>query len=198
MAKRKEPEKLYGTKQVAEILGIPDWRVKNFTEGEAYRLPKPQLVGTGRGSRRLYTITDICRIAIANQLVECGFSPEAIGDAIEEIPRSMLTRLPDSFKDDEDAPKELQEGRAKELYESLKKMEESWKELPESRLILSRRRGEDWQVEESVIFYLDDEHPPKPDKYGIFYLDLSALIEDVGLRLRAMKEKQEMKKGGKP
>jgi len=198
VAKRKEPEKLYGTKQVAEILGIPDWRVKNFTEGEAYRLPKPQLVGTGRGSRRLYTITDICRIAIANQLVECGFSPEAIGDAIEEIPRSMLTRLPDSFKDDEDAPKELQEGRAKELYESLKKMEESWKELPESRLILSRRRGEDWQVEESVIFYLDDEHPPKPDKYGIFYLDLSALIEDVGLRLRAMKEKQEMKKGGKP
>jgi DNA-binding transcriptional MerR regulator len=198
MAKRKEPEKLYGTKQVAEILGIPDWRVKNFTEGEAYRLPKPQLVGTGRGSRRLYTITDICRIAIANQLVECGFSPEAIGDAIEEIPRSMLTRLPDSFKDDEDSPKELQEGRAKELYESIKQMEESLKELPESRLILSRGGGEDWQVLESVMFYLDEEHLPKPDKHGIFYLDLSALIEDMALRLRAMKEKQEMKKGGKP
>lgn len=198
MVKRKEPEKLYGTKQVAEVLGIPDWRVKNFTEGEAYRLPKPQLVGTGRGSRRLYTITDICRIAIANQLVECGFSPEAIGDAIEEIPRSMLTRLPDPFKDNDDPPKEPQEGPAKELYESIEKMKQSLKELPESRLILSRQGGEDWQVAESVIFYLDDEHPPKPDKYGIFYLDLSSLIGDVGLRLRVEKEKQEMRKGGKP
>jgi DNA-binding transcriptional MerR regulator len=203
VVKRKEPEKLYGTKQVAEILGIPDWRVKNFTEGEAYRLPKPQLVGTGRGSRRLYTITDICRIAIANQLVECGFSPEAIGDAIEEIPRSLLTRLPDPFKpdpfkDDEEPPEEPQESPAKELFDRIKEMKESLKELPESRLILSRRGGEDWQVEESVIFYLDDEHPPKPDKDGIFYLDLSALIEDVALRVRVMKEKQEMKKAGKP
>jgi DNA-binding transcriptional MerR regulator len=199
MAKRKEPEKLYGTKQVAEILGIPDWRVKNFTEGEAYRLPKPQLVGTGRGSRRLYTITDICRIAIANQLVECGFSPEAIGDAIEEIPRSLLTRLSDSFKeDDEDPPKELQEGLAKELYGRVKELKESLDErLRKSCLILSRGGGEDWQVMESVMFYLDEEHPPKPDKRGIFYLDLSALIEDMALRLRAMKEKHEMKEAGK-
>lgn len=198
MVKRKEPEKLYGTKQVAEILGIPDWRVKNFTEGEAYRLPKPQLVGTGRGSRRLYTITDVCRIAIANQLVECGFSPEAIGDAIEEIPRSMLTRLPDPFKDSDDPPKEVQEGLPKELYERLQRMEQSVKEIPEYRLILSRRGGEDWEVGPSVMFYLDDKHPPKPDKYGIFYLDLSSLIEHIYLRLRVEKEKQEMKKGGKP
>lgn len=197
MAKRKEPEKLYGTKQVAEVLGIPDWRVKNFTEGEAYRLPKPQLVGTGRGSRRLYTITDICRIAIANQLVECGFSPESIGDAMEEIPRSTLTRLPDPFKDDEEPPIELP-GVANEL---LGRVKEQWKSaekrLRHSRLILRREGGSDWQVGESVMFYLDDEHPPKPDKNGIFYLDLSALIDDVGLRLRVMKEKQEMKKGGK-
>jgi DNA-binding transcriptional MerR regulator len=197
MSKRKEREKLYGTKQVAEILGIPDWRVKNFTEGEAYRLPKPQLVGTGRGSRRLYTITDICRIAIANQLVECGFSSEAIGDAIEEIPRSTLTRVPNPFKDDEDTPKELEEGPAKELYDRVIQGESIEKKLRESRLILSREGGDDWQVGESVMIYLDDEHPPKPDKHGVFYLDLSALFEDVALRLRGMKEMREMKKAGK-
>src|SRR5215467_6344033 len=98
MAKRKDRiEKLYGTKQVAEILGIPDWRVKNFTEGDAYRLPKPQLVGSGRGSRRLYTLIDVGRIAIADALVNCGFSPEAIGEAIQEIPRSKLRMFPDAL-----------------------------------------------------------------------------------------------------
>src|SRR5438270_479836 len=53
---------LYGTSQVAEILGIPEWRVKNFSEGAAYKLPPAHRVGSGRGSRRLYGWEDIFRI----------------------------------------------------------------------------------------------------------------------------------------
>ena len=84
---------LYGTSQVAEILNIPEWRVKNFSEGEAYRLPPAKQVGRGRGSRRLYEWTDIHRILIANELVEMGFSPETVGQAVREIPESKLVSI---------------------------------------------------------------------------------------------------------
>ena|ERR1700730_12395069 len=93
MKRKQQSEKLYGTKQVAELLRIPDWRVKNFSEGGAYGLPPSQTVGTGRGSRRLYRESDVCRIAIANALVTVGFSPEAVGKAIREIPESTLIEL---------------------------------------------------------------------------------------------------------
>src|ERR1700681_513404 len=85
MKRKQQSEKLYGTKQVAELLRIPDWRVKNFSEGGAYGLPPSQTVGTGRGSRRLYRKSDVFRIAIANALVTCGFCPEAVGKAIREL-----------------------------------------------------------------------------------------------------------------
>jgi len=89
-AQRQSRAELYGTSQVAEILSIPEWRVKNFSEGEAYRLPPAHRVGSGRGSRRLYDWADIFRIAIANHLVEFGFTAEAVGRAVREIPESVL------------------------------------------------------------------------------------------------------------
>jgi hypothetical protein len=93
-------EKLYGTKQVAEFLDIPIWRVKNFSEGRAYGLPPSQTVGTGRGSRRLYSEADIYRMAIANALVDLGFSPEVVGHAHSKIPVSMLVDVKGEQADD--------------------------------------------------------------------------------------------------
>jgi DNA-binding transcriptional MerR regulator len=81
---------LYGTKQVSSMLGIPEWRVKNFSEGEAYGLPPAIRTGRGRGSRRLYELADIYRMLIANELVGCGFTPEAVGRAVREIRESEL------------------------------------------------------------------------------------------------------------
>jgi hypothetical protein len=75
---------LYSTKQVAAMLEIPVWRVKNFSEGKAFRLPPSIQVGTGRGSRRLYDWKDVCRIAIADKLTMIGFTPKAVGMVIEE------------------------------------------------------------------------------------------------------------------
>jgi hypothetical protein len=90
MTKKKGKPELYGTRQVAAILDIPEWRVKNFSEGEAYRLPPSVRVGSGRGSRRLYGWADIFRIGLADRLVKCGFTPESVGRAVREIPESLL------------------------------------------------------------------------------------------------------------
>jgi DNA-binding transcriptional MerR regulator len=88
--KTKSRPELYGTAQVAEILGIPEWRVKNFSEGATYRLPPAHRIGKGRGSRRLYGWEDIFRIAIAEHLVKCGFTAESVGRAVREVPESVL------------------------------------------------------------------------------------------------------------
>jgi len=90
MARKKERLELYGTRQVAAILDIPEWRVKNFSEGEAYRLPPSVRVGSGRGSRRLYSWEDIFRIGLADRLVRFGFTPEAVGQAVREVPESTF------------------------------------------------------------------------------------------------------------
>jgi hypothetical protein len=87
---KNQKSKLYGTKQVAEMLGLPVWRVKNFSEGKAFRLPPSAQLGTGHGSRRLYDWKDVCRIAIADKLTTLGFTPETVGAAIREIPDSKL------------------------------------------------------------------------------------------------------------
>jgi hypothetical protein len=88
--RRKSPRVLYTTKDVAKMLGVDNWRIKNFSEGGTYGLPPAMHVGQGRGSRRLYDKSSICRLLIANEMVECGFTPEAVGRAIREIPESKL------------------------------------------------------------------------------------------------------------
>lgn len=88
---------LFSTRQVAEMLGIEMWRVKNFSEGEAFRLPPTMLVGRGRGSRRLYDKKDVYRILIANEMTMMGFTPQAVGAAIREIAESRL--VPDEGAD---------------------------------------------------------------------------------------------------
>lgn len=88
-SRAKAPE-LFSTRQVAEMLGIEMWRVKNFSEGEAFRLPPTMLVGKGRGSRRLYDRRDVYRILIAHEMTMLGFTPQAVGAAIREIAESRL------------------------------------------------------------------------------------------------------------
>lgn len=66
-------------------------RVKNFTkDGTASGLGPSYVYGKGRGSRRFFSFEDVLRIAIANELVECGFAPKVVGEAIREIPESVL------------------------------------------------------------------------------------------------------------
>lgn len=90
---------LYTTSEVATKLGLDEWRVKSFSKGEVYGLPPSFQVGTGRGSRRLYTDEDIVRIAVAYDLLESGFGSKVIGEAVKAIsPPEVIERIVKDIK----------------------------------------------------------------------------------------------------
>lgn len=80
-----ELPQLFRTADVAALLGIEEWRVRNFSEGKAYGLPPSFRVGKGQGSRRLYIEKDILKLSVAHDLVESGFTAKAVGKAIKLI-----------------------------------------------------------------------------------------------------------------
>lgn len=184
MAKKKPTDKLfYGTKQVAEFLGIPEWRVKNFSEGKTYGLPPTQTLGKGHGSRRLYGEADILRLAIAAELVDFGFGPEVVKNALSKIPDSKLLDV------EGELPGELPEDMPILVCES-----GLWR----------LRRVEDVHdlVEKALAF--------PGEEFGVFILNFPNLIEPVyqRMQLHKAKELQETKEllaklygkseGGKP
>jgi hypothetical protein len=120
-------------------------------------------VGTGRGSRRLYREADVCRIAIANALVTCGFGPEAVGKAIRELPESLIT---ESYFD---APAD----------------EELEAEPYESRPVLICRGGE-WRLKQAKhVEDLVEEQMESPEaKEGLFILNLLTVLYGLVEKLR--------------
>jgi hypothetical protein len=75
----------FGTGQVAEILGLPIWRVQKFLDSPRYNLSPEGQLGTGHGSRRVYTRDDILRIAIAARMVEDGFTASLVGSTLGQF-----------------------------------------------------------------------------------------------------------------
>lgn len=155
----------YGTKQVANILGVPEWRVKNFIEGEAYKLAASHQLGTGRGSRRVYTEANICRLGIALELVNCGFAPEAVGRAVREIPESILIPSENPAPSDE--------------CSILVGISGQWKVQSANRV--------ETLIEKHLWF------PNEAVKEGAFMLNIDGVLEPIFRSLRAAKEKYSTK-----
>ena len=81
MSNRQVQHHQYFAKQVAELTGIDDpIRVKLYSDVEAYGID-PLHVGSGRGSRKIYSFNYVLRIAVAEQLSRFGFNAPAIGAA---------------------------------------------------------------------------------------------------------------------
>ena len=74
----------FGTGVVAEILGIPGWRLQKFLAGPRYQLSPSGQLGRGRGSRRVFYREDVYRIAIASYLVRDGFSPKFVSSVLQK------------------------------------------------------------------------------------------------------------------
>lgn len=81
----KPPVPSFGTGDVAEILGVPIWRIQSYLDRPSYRLKPEGQLGTGRGSRRVFSAEDVCRIAVAAQMVLDGFSTTFVGEILQQI-----------------------------------------------------------------------------------------------------------------
>lgn len=84
-------QNLYRAADIAKILGVEEWRIKNFSQGKAYNLAPSIRLGSGQRKWRVYTFQDVLRHAIADELVRFGFGPEAVGEALGAISEPLLT-----------------------------------------------------------------------------------------------------------
>jgi hypothetical protein len=72
----------FGTGEVAEILEVPIWRLQKFLDSPSYQLSPEGRLGRGRGWRRMFSIEDIYRIAIAARMVSDGFAAPFVGSIL--------------------------------------------------------------------------------------------------------------------
>ena len=81
----------YGTGDVARILGTEIWRVQKYLDSPKYRItPTTSGLGTGRGSRRVFTDVDVYRLGIAEHLVRNGFSYKFVSAALQQLDDNEL------------------------------------------------------------------------------------------------------------
>jgi hypothetical protein len=75
------------TADVATLLKIPEWRVINFAQGSDYQITPSHGDAAGRGSRRMYSVEDVCQIALALRLLDSGLGSKAIGQILRILRR---------------------------------------------------------------------------------------------------------------
>ncbi len=80
----------FGSGDLARLLDVPLWRIKNFSQGPAYKLAAAAAIGSGNRKMRVYPAVDLFRFAIANQLEQSGHDPESIGAALDAISTNTL------------------------------------------------------------------------------------------------------------
>jgi hypothetical protein len=75
---------IFGTGDVAEILGLEIWRVQKFLDSPRYQLSSKHL-GQGRVSRRFFSREDVYRIGMADCLVKDGFVPRIVAQLVQRF-----------------------------------------------------------------------------------------------------------------
>lgn len=82
---------VFGAGDVEKLLRIKSWRLQKFLSSNRYQLTPSGRLGKDRqGSRRLFRLEDLYRIAIADFLVRDGFSPKFVSRALQFIENSDL------------------------------------------------------------------------------------------------------------
>ena len=85
----------YTFSEVAELVGLPEATVKNWTFGRPLAITPSVSTGGGQGSRSLYSLYDVWRFAVARELVAAGFAPRAIQPVIDQLTDVHLSRCYD-------------------------------------------------------------------------------------------------------
>jgi hypothetical protein len=91
---------VFGAGDVEKLLRIESWRLQKFLSSSRYQLTPSGRLGKDRqGSRRLFRLEDLYRIAIADLLVRDGFSPKFVSRALQFIENSDLLRFDDKGRE---------------------------------------------------------------------------------------------------
>jgi hypothetical protein len=83
---RNEP--VFMLSEVARVLGMPESRVKNWTIGRPL-LIKPLVPAYGTGTRNVYSVYDIYRMAIAKHMNASGATARAIQAVVDKVGTSF-------------------------------------------------------------------------------------------------------------
>jgi DNA-binding transcriptional MerR regulator len=79
----------FSTEQVAALVGLDPkkdkWRVIKFAQSDEYGIRPSVRQAAGSGSRRLYSVADVCEIALALRLLETGLRSMVIGRVIRQL-----------------------------------------------------------------------------------------------------------------
>ena len=76
--------------EVAQIVGIPAWKAKNWSHGRPIQISPSFRGGKGRGSLSLYSTADIYLMALAREMYESGFSSGAINSLVKKLEGKSL------------------------------------------------------------------------------------------------------------
>ena len=88
---------VYGLSQVAELVGLRESTVKNWTFGRPLAIAPSVSTGGGKGSRSLYSLYDVYRFAVARELVKAGFAPSKIQTVIDQLTDAHVSRFDSGY-----------------------------------------------------------------------------------------------------
>ncbi len=78
--------------EVAAIVGAKLATVKNWTIGRPLRITPSIRIAEGTGRSNLYSVEDIYRFALANELHKAGMTPKRIGDVLSQLAGDWFQR----------------------------------------------------------------------------------------------------------
>jgi hypothetical protein len=77
--------RIFSTEKIAKLLKLPEWRVVRFAQVKDYGITPYYWEGTGPGSRRLYSLENLCEMALASWLLDAGLQVKAIGRVLAQV-----------------------------------------------------------------------------------------------------------------
>lgn len=90
---RKLLMEIFELAEMAEVLGMPLTKARNWTIGRPLSIPASVRTATGTGSRNLYSIEDVYLMGLANEFSKAGFAAKAIGKLLEAVDAKRLAKM---------------------------------------------------------------------------------------------------------
>jgi DNA-binding transcriptional MerR regulator len=86
---------IFTTDKAARLLGLEPWRVTKCAQGKEYGISPSHGDAEGSGTRRLYSLEDICQIGLAVRLLETGLRSKVVGKVLRQVSErgKLSTRL---------------------------------------------------------------------------------------------------------